>query len=381
MSVPPIVIAGAGLAGLTLGRCLLSRGVRSFVIEKASPSPRRHDYSIDLYRWAYKPLLVVLGLEETEFRERLSVNQRGPSADGSNARAFFPVDERSQEYFRCHRGRLETLLRQDLDIKWNHAVTRVKPDHRHVTLETENGKPIETTALVAADGPHSAVRKSLVPDVEADVHGFVVFYGTQSITKEQYAKLIDTEMRSGVSMENRRDNVLLRIFINNTTSTHVDLGYTYSRPARLEPGSDPLYKPNRPTTGAKDIPEAFYVELGSLKDLGPAYTEILDPEKVRKDRVLNWLMRSALPNCSQVRSLAEEGVVMVGDAVHAMPIIGGQGGNLAIKDGTELAEWIATNGTKNLGAYVSERYQQWKHGVERGVQNLQDIHREGRPSL
>ena len=381
MLAPPIVIAGAGLAGVTLGRCLLSKGIRSVIIEKASPSPRRHDYSIDLYSWAYRPLLGVLGLEEAAFKERLLVSSRGSSADESSNRAFFEGDNGSQDHFRCHRGRLEMLLREGLDIKWSATVTKAEPGRRFVIAEVDDEKVIETALLVAADGVHSAVRKSLVPDIEPDVLTHVVFYGTRSIPREQYATSIAPQMQNGVKVESRRDNVLLRIFINNSTSTHIDIGYTYSRPSHQESTSDHLYKPNRPTTGAKDIPDAFYMELSALKDFGPAYTEVFDPARVRQDRVLHWLMRIVLLSRSRVQSLAEKNVLMIGDAVHAMPILGSEGGNLAIKDGIELAEWIEMNGTKNLAGFVDRRYQEWRDGVERGVRRLQDTHEEEKPSL
>ncbi len=72
---------------------------------------------------------------------------------------------------------------------------------------------------------------------------------------------------------------------------------------------------------------------------------------------------------------------MIGDAVHAMPILGGEGGNLAIQDGMELAEWIATNGTNRLEDFIRTRYERWKDDIEKGVQSLQNLHKDERSSL
>lgn len=41
---------------------------------------------------------------------------------------------------------------------------------------------------------------------------------------------------------------------------------------------------------------------------------------------------------SEVQRLAKHGAVLIGDAVHATPIPGGEGANMAIRDGIDLAQ-------------------------------------------
>ena len=381
MSSAPIIIVGAGLAGVTAGRCLLSKGLLPLIIEKASSSLRRHDYSIELHSATYRPLLSVLGLDEAAFKRQVSVYQHGAITAPSQTQPEASRYNDLQDSFRCHRGRLENLLREGLNIKWEHTVRRVALGPSHICVEADNGPPLETAVLVAADGVHSAVRKALIPDFEAYVHPYVVFYGTRKVTGEYFARNFAGETDSGRILEARHDDAFLRVFINNITSTEVLLGYTYSRPAHVAMVPDALHRPERSIEGAKDTPEAFYSELSDLKNLNPACNEIFDPVKVRQDRVLHWLMRSAIPQHSDTAGLAEKGVLMVGDAVHAMPIIGGEGGNLAIRDGMELADWIVANKTSRMEEFMSTRYQQWKDNVEKGVQTLQNMHKDERPSL
>ncbi|KAL8717184.1 MAG: hypothetical protein Q9225_005546, partial [Loekoesia sp. 1 TL-2023] len=63
MSPNPITIVGAGLAGLTLGRCLRQYGIATVVLERVSSSPT-YNYGITLYPWAFRPLLNILQIDE-----------------------------------------------------------------------------------------------------------------------------------------------------------------------------------------------------------------------------------------------------------------------------------------------------------------------------
>lgn len=83
------------------------------------------------------------------------------------------------------------------------------------------------------------------------------------------------------------------------------MGYTYSRPALV---SDALHQPDGPTTGADNIPCEFYAELSQYgeKQLGPGFAEVFDSEKVRKDRVLHYLMRKPWFNMEILKILQTE---------------------------------------------------------------------------
>lgn len=370
MSGPPITVVGAGLAGLTLGRCLRHHGIAAVILEKTSSRPR-YNYGITLHPWAYQPLLNVLQMDESNFRNTLSVDaaRRGTGKMTGDTLAY--GIEMDHGTFRCHRGRLEKLLREGLDIRWEQTVQDVRLSPQGILVDLENGTPLEADILIGTDGVHSQIRKSLMPSMHLTVLPFVVFNGKRRMPTAEYEDLIAPAMRNRTILQSRNEDVVLEISVSDFTPDHVDISYTYSRPARE---NDPLHKPDRQNAGATDIPEGFYIELNELKQLTPPFDHIFDVSQVRKDRVLHWLMRSTLGSPADVENLAGQGVLLMGDAVHAMPILGGEGANTAIKDGVDLAEHIARHGTRSLQKFGKTRYEAWRNGVQESEKRLADMH-------
>lgn len=172
-------------------------------------------------------------------------------------------------------------------------------------------------------------------------------------------------------LETRHGDTLLQIYVNSYDEAKLNLSFTYSRPARND--IDPLYKPNRPIAGATDIPEEYYEELSGLKNLDQPFKTIFEPEEVRRSRSLHWLMRSALIAQADALSLAERGVFFVGDALHATPILGSTGANMAITDALELGACLAESTPPP--EFFSQRYHKWKQHVEAGEERLVMMHK------
>lgn len=370
MSMPPITIAGAGLAGLTLGRCLTQKGIPSILLERASSSPP-YNYGITLHPWAYQPLLNMLRMDESSFRERLSIDATRGGVGCISGDALVTGVDTTPGTFRCHRGRLEQFLQEYQDIRWEHTIKDVETTPQIVIVRIQNGQVIESDVLIGTDGVHSQVRKLLAPGIELKVLPFVVFNGKRRMPLESFQNIIAPQMQGFSIIQCRQEDVVFQIAVNQYAATYIDVDYTYSRPARQ---NDPLHKPDRPMSGATDIPEEFYAELQQLKHLGQAYKEMFDVTKVRQDRVLHWLMRSTLGTEQEIKNLADRGVLLVGDAVHAMPMLGGEGGNNAMKDGVDLAEHIATHGPQGIKTFSSTRYDRWRKGVEESEQRLVEMH-------
>ena len=377
MSSHPITIVGAGLAGLTLGRCLRQHGIAAVILERVSLAPR-HNYGITLHPWAFQHLLSLLHMDEPTFKEKLSINSPTRGKGEMSEDTLAPGIETDPGTFRCHRGRLEKLLQEGQDIRWEHTVQDVKASSEGIVVQVKDQKPLEAEVLIGSDGVHSQVRKSLVPGMELNVLPFVVFNGKRRMTNVEYQDLLAPAMQDRTILQSRHNNIVLELSINDTAPKQVEVSYTYSRPARQK---DPLYKPDRPIPGASDIQEEFYIELQELKELRQPFNNIFDPSKVRKDRVLHWLMRSTLGSRAEIEELAEQGVLLVGDAVHAMPILGGEGANTAMRDGVDLAQHIYRHGTGSLPVFINARYEAWKKSVEESEKRLVGMHDHAKASL
>lgn len=366
---PPIAIVGAGLSGLTLGLCLKHRGIAAVVYDRANHSPR-YNYGIVLHSSTYRPLLSILNMDEASFRDKLAVNaQQGGSGSLSGMKGSAPTDA-----FRCHRGRLEALLSKDLSINWDKKLKDLQPasQSKELTASFDDGDSVTTRCLIGCDGPHSMTRQSLNSTMKLQVLPYVVFSGKRRISVTEYTKTIYDYMQNGVLTQAHKGDILLEISVNDISGPHVDLGYTYSRPAKEI--NDPLHKPDRPIPGATDIPEEFYEELAALQNLEPPFQAIFDAEEVRHDRVLHWLMRTLMPDPDEAQRLAKHDVVLIGDAVHATPILGGEGANMAIRDGIDLAQYIATHGVGAFEVFSKSKFEVWKNSVENSKRMIENMH-------
>lgn len=372
-----MIIAGAGIAGLTLGRCLKKNNIPYLLIERFGSSPRS-SYGITLHPWAYRPLLAALQMDESTFRKMLSVDANRGGNGAISGDSMSTSINTTPGTFRCHRGRLERLLSEGQDIRWAHTIKDIETSPEKIMIKILHEAPIESKILIGADGVHSQVRKLLAPNIPLKVLPYVVFNGNRTMAPGEYRLTIAPQMQGYTIIQSRSDDVVLQISVNEFSAQAVDIGYTYSRPARQ---NDPLHRPDRTIPGATDIPEAFYVELGDLKGLGQAFAEIFNAGRVRKDKVLHWLMRNTLGSKQDIQDLADRGALLIGDAVHAMPILGGEGGNTAMKDGVDLAECIAIHGSQGIMNYSAERYEMWKYRVEQSEYRLAEMHGPAEASL
>lgn len=377
MAAQPITIIGAGIGGLTLGRCLLKHGIPAVLYERI-PLTHRHSYGVTLHASSYRPLLDVLGLDEWTFRRCVAVDGLLGGSGVIDPKAVAYPGRTEPTSFRAHREKLERLLREGLDIRWEHALDKVVSTPSGATLRLQSGRELKTSSVIGVDGPHSNTRKSLC-DTPLKVAPFVAFNGKRRVKRALFDNLYAPAMKTTNVIEMKLNDVLLNVSINEQQADLVSIAWIYSRPAKGP--TDALHKHNRPVSGATDIPDKFFEEIEALQDLPQPFKEVFNGEKLRKERVLHWLMRTMLVSLQDLQALAQKGIFFMGDSVHAEPILGGEGANNAITDGLELGECIGASGVDGISAWYDRRYPAWESGVTRSEHAIAEMHSSQKATL
>lgn len=371
MAKQSISIVGAGLSGLTLGRCLLKRGIPAVLYER-TPSPAQHGYGITLHASTYAPLLKALDVDERTFKSQVAVDT---SIGGSGK--IYDASAKSGNDFRANRGKLEDWLREGLDVRWEHglqSVERSQDNEKPTLLRFENRQQVESDIVIAADGPHSALRQSVLPDSKLNILHYVAYNGKRRIKRTTFTEDISPHININESniINFKHGDARLNFSINDYQREKVAVSWTYSRPSRGS--SDKLHQPERPISGSESVPKELFEELAEIQTRLPEpFAHLFDSRMVKADRILHWLQRSILVPEDDLQSLARGGIVLMGDAAHAQPIVGGNGANEAIADAVSLAGRIAS-GQGDLSAWIDGRYPAWEESVNAAEWNIEGLH-------
>lgn len=163
-----ILIAGAGIGGLTAALCLEKAGHEVFVFEKASTfleigaGIQCGANAITVFDWlgllpALEPLSVAP--KRVDFCDYRSGNVLYSSPWGADYQAKY-----GQPYWHLHRADLHRVLVEAFQgkIYFNAKVSHYKESHNEVELELTDQRKFSGDLLVGADGIKSAVRSRLL---------------------------------------------------------------------------------------------------------------------------------------------------------------------------------------------------------------------------
>ncbi|WP_432110445.1 FAD-dependent oxidoreductase [Streptomyces sp. AA1529] len=316
-----IAVAGGGPAGLTFARVLHRHGHPVTVLERdPSPDARPPGGTLDLHEGLGQRALEKAGLL-AEFRtvsrpEGQAMRILEP--DGTVLRDWQPhPDERANP--EIDRGRLRDLLLGPLDVRWGQGVTQVVPGMRDgVRVRLADGREETFDLVIGADGAWSRTRAAVSPV---------------------------TPHYTGVTF--------VETSLDDIDTRHPDL-------ARLiGDGSVAVYGVNRALVAQRNSGGhvKVYAQFRAPLDWHTGL-DLADGEAVRAhlltlfdgwaDPVLDFVRRGSafvhrplyvLPVCHTWTHVP--GVTLLGDAAHLMPPLGA-GANLAMLEGAELAESLAT---------------------------------------
>lgn len=182
-----VLIAGAGLCGLTTALALLQHGFEVQVFEQAAEL-REVGAGVQLGSNGTR-VLIALGLEAA--MRRIVCEPTGKEirlwTSGQTWRVFDlgvgSVQRYGAPYWMAHRGDFHTVLLEAVRaaaadvVRAGVACTGFEQTEDNVTLHLANGEQVTGDVLLAADGVHSAIRRQMFGEGRARFTGIVAWRG------------------------------------------------------------------------------------------------------------------------------------------------------------------------------------------------------------
>jgi monooxygenase len=206
----------------------------------------------------------------------------------------------------------------------------------------------------------------------------ILFHGKRRMTVSEWRELWSNHIGESTIGAGVGDDFNTFVTVANATNDgFIDLDWTYSRTRAGE--GDPLWMPDRGEI--MKAPQHLLKEIRN-KDLVPPFSTLVNADDIKKSKVYNWRIWALQVQRKELDKAAESGVVFIGDAVHAMPIFGGEGGNHAMLDAVELSTVITKGKTDISDIDVAEivrkfydgAYQRGQGAVKRCLQRFSQFH-------
>jgi salicylate hydroxylase len=318
-----IIVAGAGIGGLTTALVLARRGFRVVILEKAERLEEA-GAGVQLSPNASR-VLVGLGL-----RQRLAPRAVMPEAISlMNARrgreiARLPLQgaaalEQDAPYWVIHRADLQAALQDevngtpDIELRLGCQFEDFSSHAKGLTVVQRSGmarREEPALALIGADGIWSAVRRRLFPQIQPQFSGLIAWRGTieaNQLPREYASRRVQLWMGPQAHL------VAYPISGGRQINLVAVLPGTWNRPGWSEPGESNDIKGAFASAGWHAAPRMM---IGAVD---------------------NW-RRWALFTVPQGGEWSEGAVALLGDAAHAMLPFAAQGAAMAIEDAAVLAK-------------------------------------------
>jgi salicylate hydroxylase len=337
-----IVVAGAGIGGLTAALALAERGFRVVILEKAERLEEA-GAGLQLSPNASR-ILIDLGLQD-----RLGSRAITPdaisimSARRGGEIARLPLGEAATfrdgaPYWVVHRADLQSALQAhvtdnpDIEPRLGCQFEDVVTHAKGLTVGQRSGMTRHqepALALVGADGVWSAVRHQLFPEVQPQFSGSIAWRGTLEATqlpREYTSKRVQLWMGSNAHL------VAYPISGGRQINVVAILPGTWNRPGWSAPG------------------DAIEIKNQFTPQRWPA------PARMMIGAVDIW-RKWALFTVPDGGAWSSGAMTLLGDAAHAMLPFAAQGAGMAIEDAAVLAKCMAGAGESAAGiASALQRY-------------------------
>ena len=350
-----IIVAGAGIGGLTAALALAAKGFRVIILEKAERLEEA-GAGLQLSPNASR-ILVDLGLRPRLASRAVTpeaINIMSARAGGEIAR--LPLGEAASlragaPYWVIHRADLQAALQAavndhpDIDLRLGCQFEDATSHARGLTVVQRRGDARQqelAAALIGADGIWSAVRNQLFPAVQPQFSGLIAWRGTFDATalpREYTAARVQLWMGSDAHL------VAYPISAARQINVVAIVPGSWNRPGWSAPGD------------ANELKSAF------ASQRWPATARML------LGAVDDW-RRWALFTVPDLGEWTDGTIALLGDAAHAMLPFAAQGAGMAIEDAAVLAKTLSESSGDNLAGIPAalKRYGRQRRGRVRRIQ-------------
>jgi 2-polyprenyl-6-methoxyphenol hydroxylase-like FAD-dependent oxidoreductase len=351
-----IAIVGAGLGGLTLARVLQTHGVAATIYEgEASATTRAQGGLLDIHEETGQVALRAAGLYD-EFLTLVLPGEDAKRVVDRHGTILFdmPADPGSARP-EVDRGELRRLLIDSLmpeTIRWGHKLASIR--HRPeggCDLTFANGSAARADIVIGADGAWSTVRPLLTP--ATPLYSGTCFIEIALAPGGQDCRASVAAIGSGTLMAVAPGKgIIVHRYANGLVRGYVALNKPEGWMRSIDFG-DPsagLSQVCDEFDGWSPLLTAFVTESDAEPWLRPIYAL---PVGLKWDRT--------------------PGVTLVGDAAHLMSPFAGEGANLAMYDGADLASELVEQPDTEvaLAAYEERLFPRSSEVAGHSAQNLE----------
>jgi salicylate hydroxylase len=356
-----VLIAGAGIGGLTAALALLRSGIDCDVYEQ-TPELREVGAGLQLAPNGTR-VLFFLGLEPDVRRDGVETGDKvvrlwstGQAWSLFDPKVATAVERFGSPMYLMHRGDLHAMLADAVRqakadaIHLNARAIDFEQDDLAVTLCLSDGRRVMGDVLIGADGLHSQIRQKLFGPASPKFTGIMAWRGMAPIQK------LPEHLRRPLATQWLGPN-------GHVTCYPVHRGELLNMVGEVE---------------RDDWRRESWVEQGSLdecrKDFPNWHRDLLDIID-NTGALYKWALhlREPLPKWSVGR------VSLLGDACHAMLPFLGQGANMAIEDGLILARCLEKyegNPITALTHYEAARRERTTEVVRRSAAMASTFHND-----
>ncbi|EEP75794.1 predicted protein [Uncinocarpus reesii 1704] len=208
-------------------------------------------------------------------------------------------------------------------VRWSTHCTKVDKLDTSARLHFENGETEMCDLVVACDGANSKIRACLRPDDKLSFAGAVLIIGTARFPEGQVPKPADKDW--GLVLGGKNGAGLFVSPIDSKSAVW-SLSYTASEPREK-------LNPPMPKEQLDNLLEEVLDRGSTFTEPFPTLVRATDPTTLR---LFNAMDKQPFQHthCSDLP------VVFIGDSNHAMSPFAGNGANMALLDGWDLAEQL-----------------------------------------